>query len=407
MLKDRLNNLRRQSGAQSSANRTASETSVAERIGRLRPNTAEGKSRRSASRDDEALADCLGGECIAPGVILIQREIDLEARHGRHPLNPSPKGRAVLPDAEGVDLAGLLFFDTETSGLAGGSGTVAFMLGMGRVMGGRFVVRQYLLTAFSGERAMLEAAGAWLEGCTGLVSFNGKSFDAPLLATRHRLVGLSDPFAALPHIDLLAPTRSAFANRWPDCRLATAERELLGFQRIDDLPGAEAPAAWLDWLRTGDGGRLPGVADHNYWDILSLAALLPLLGEVHADPVPWNADVTALARVRLRADDEATAFRLLSRAGSSLDAAGRLELARLHRRRGEWKAARILWERLAEEGEAEALEQLAKYHEHRRRDYGEAMRYARRLPKGDPGQRRLSRLERKLGRGDCWQHHLF
>ena len=93
MLKDRLNNLRRQSGAQSSANQAVSEASVAERIGRLRSNTAEGKPRRSASRDDEALADRLGGERIAPGVMLIERETDLEARHGRHSLNPSPKGR--------------------------------------------------------------------------------------------------------------------------------------------------------------------------------------------------------------------------------------------------------------------------------------------------------------------------
>ena len=407
MLKDRLNNLRRQSGAQPAANRTAPAASVAERIVRLRPNSSDGKPKRPASLDDEALTDRLGGRLIAPGVILIERETDLDARHGRHPLNPSPKGRAVLPDARSVDPAGLLFFDTETSGLAGGSGTVAFMLGMGRVIGERLKVRQYLLTAFSGERAMLEAAGAWLEGCTALVSFNGKSFDAPLLATRHRLAGLTDPFATLPHIDLLAPTRRAFASRWSDCRLATAERELLGFHRIDDLPGAEAPAAWLDWLRMGDGGRLSGVADHNHWDILSLAALLPLLGEVHADPVSWNADVTALARARLRDDDEAAAFRLLMRAGSSLDGAGRLALARLHRRRGEWDAARLLWERLAEEGEAEALEQLAKYHEHRRRDYGEAMRYARRLPKGDPGERRLLRLERKLGGAETFQSRLF
>ncbi|GAB6040355.1 ribonuclease H-like domain-containing protein [Endothiovibrio diazotrophicus] len=409
MLSQRLKALRRQAGAEDTSPPVSRAGDVAGRIARLRPSTTTPP--RSGDAAEMSLARRVGGERIAPGMILIERRVSLETPHGRFPLSRLSGGGPPLAEAQGLDPGRMLFFDTETSGLAGGSGTVAFMLGLGRVVGRSFVVRQYLLTAFSGEPALLRGAGEWLAGASALVSFNGKSFDAPLLATRYRLSRLTNPFQGLPHIDLLAATRRAYSARWPDCRLATAERELLQFRRSDDLPGAEAPAAWLDWLRAGDGGRLPGVARHNYWDILSLAALLPLLGEVHADPAAWSADPLAVARSRLRAGDEAEARRLLARAaevaGDTLEPAALLELARLHRRQGAWHEACAIWEPLAERGEREALEQLAKYHEHRRRDYAEAMRYARRLPVDEVASRRSLRLERRLDGRVVRQASLF
>src|SRR5262249_23289389 len=117
----------------------------------------------------------------------------------------------------------LLFVDTETTGLAGGTGTVAFLLGLARIADGMLIVRQYFLCAFRGEPAMLDHALEWLTPDCRLVSFNGKCFDAPLLATRYQLALRRNPLASLPHIDLLHPARAAFRRNWPDCRLQTAE----------------------------------------------------------------------------------------------------------------------------------------------------------------------------------------
>ena len=245
---------------------------------------------------------------------------------------------------------------------------------------------------------MLEAAGDWLAEAEALVSFNGRSFDAPLLTTRYRLAGQPDPLAGREHIDLLHPTRRAFGKRWPDCRLQTAERQLLGFHRVGDLPGAEVPEAWFEFVRFGFATRLPALLEHNRHDLLSLAVLLPALHEVSESPAEAQADVLALARGRMRQGDESGAFALLRRYRDALASDGLLELARLHRRRGEWEVACELWQALAAQECEAALEHLAKYHEHVRHDPAGAWRYARRLPVGANHQRRRERLRQKLSR---------
>lgn len=394
VLRDRLKTLRRQAGQK--APQRPSPPALADRLQRLRPRSQEriaGHRRHSV----EEVAAAVRGEVAAEGVILIERSVPLSHMHGAFPLARLDMDHGTLPEAEGLDPRRAVFFDTETTGLAGGAGTAAFMVGMGRVQGEALVVRQYLITSFAGERAMLEESGAWLGDAQVLVSFNGKSFDMPLLLTRCRLAGIAAPFASAPHVDLLHPTRRAFGTRWEDCRLATAERALLGFIRQDDLPGSEAPAAWFDYLHRGDGGRLPGVARHNHWDIVSLAALLPALAEVHHAPDRCGADVLAVARSHLRSGDEPRALSLLDEHRQALSAAGRLELARLYRRCGRWEDACALWEALAKKGNTEALESLAKHYEHARHDYAAALTYAARLPPSPGRERRSQRLRAKLG----------
>jgi uncharacterized protein YprB with RNaseH-like and TPR domain len=161
----------------------------------------------------------------------------------------------------------LLHFDTETTGLAGGTGTRAFMIGAADWLDGRFRIRQLTLTTMAAETAMLRTFAEWLSGDTVLVSYNGKCYDAPLLATRYRLARLPNPLAGLAHLDLLHPVRRHWKRQWPNCRLATAERQLLGVVREDDLPGAEAPAAWLTYLRGGSARNLRRVAAHNAQDL--------------------------------------------------------------------------------------------------------------------------------------------
>jgi uncharacterized protein YprB with RNaseH-like and TPR domain len=167
----------------------------------------------------------------------------------------------------------LLHFDTETTGLAGGTGTRAFMIGAADWCGGGLRLRQLTLTTMAAETAMLRTFAQWLAPETILVSYNGKCYDAPLLNTRYRLARLQSPLPGLRHLDLLHPARRRWKGQWENCRLGTIERQVLGIVRDDDLPGSEAPRAWLDYLRGGSARDLRRVAEHNAQDLRSLAAL--------------------------------------------------------------------------------------------------------------------------------------
>ena len=167
----------------------------------------------------------------------------------------------------------LLHFDTETTGLAGGTGTRAFMIGAADWQPGGLRLRQLTITTMAAEAGMLRRFAQWLAPDTVLVSYTGKCYDAPLLNTRYRLARLPSPLPGLPHLDLLHPSRRRWKGRWENCRLGTIERQVLGVVREDDLPGSEAPRAWLDYLRGGSARDLRRVADHNAQDLRSLAAL--------------------------------------------------------------------------------------------------------------------------------------
>jgi uncharacterized protein len=223
---------------------------------------------------DEELAQQLGGHYATEGLIVIERRVPLGAHHGRWPLGAGVD-EALTSFGHGTGNA--VFLDTETTGLAGGVGTVAFVVGLARVTKYELEVAQYLLTAFAGESELLRAAQEFVADSTTVVTYNGKSFDVPLLTTRYRLAGLRDPLQELTHIDLLHATRRLFRKRWPDCRLPTAEERLLRLWRGDDLPGAEVPHAWLNWLQFGDWQELPRVLRHNALDVASIIALVPAL----------------------------------------------------------------------------------------------------------------------------------
>ena len=178
-----------------------------------------------------------------------------------------------------IDRSQLLYFDTETTGLSGGTGTRAFMIGVADCSEAGLRLRQLLSTTMAGELAMLQTFARWLDPGMTLVSYNGKSYDAPLLATRFRLNRLPNPLLGLRHLDLLYPVRRRFRGVWENCRLCTVEREWLGVVREDDLPGSEAPRAWRDYLRGLSARDLRRVGEHNDQDLRSLAALLARLGE--------------------------------------------------------------------------------------------------------------------------------
>jgi len=182
----------------------------------------------------------------------------------------------LAPDSEGLTIARerLICFDTETTGLAGGVGTKAFMIGMAYWRNRALNMRQYYLTALGGEPAMLRHFTESLPEDPVFVSYNGKSYDVPLLKGRFRINRQAHPFDERQHIDLLHPVRRRYRGFWENCRLQTIEREVLKVVREDDLPGSEAPAAWLAFLRGQSNRALARVIDHNRQDLLSLARLL-------------------------------------------------------------------------------------------------------------------------------------
>ena len=220
---------------------------------------------RAIGRVERGSRDVPGDE-IAPGLRYLER---------RHAATTVPEDfdlQFARMDAARRD--DVLAFDTETTGLAGGTGTRAFMIGAAHWQGDELCVRQLYLTAMSGEAAMLDTFAQWIQPRTVLLSYNGKSYDAPLLATRYRLARMANPLSGLLHVDMLHPMRRRYRHVWENCRLATAERKLLEVLREDDLPGAEAPRAWLSYLRGGASTNLKRVAEHNRQDLLSLAGLL-------------------------------------------------------------------------------------------------------------------------------------
>lgn len=207
----------------------------------------------------------------------------LDGRHGDVPLaaarrfDPAriaelarqPAFAALVPEQ-------LLFLDTETTGLSGGAGTVVFAYGLAFFAGDELVVEQLFLRDFGEEPAMLQHVAARLVEFPVPVTFVGKSFDRHRIAARCAVHRIRAPILTEQHLDLYHVIRRAFGRQWPDTRLRTAEERLLGLRRDDDLPGSEAPAAFLEWIRDGTG-PVDRVLEHNRLDVLSLVALLGAL----------------------------------------------------------------------------------------------------------------------------------
>jgi len=408
-LRSRLGALQHESGLCRDSDDAGSGAQAIDALRRRLQRVAAGEPRRKPKPkgiSEQTLAARLGGHGAGDGVIRIHERLSPAATHGDFPLFDPALHQALSLCSGGEDgiPRACVFMDTETTGLAGGTGTLVFLLGMARFSGGALEICQILLTGFRGEGAMLREARNFLRDTDTLVTFNGRSFDSPLLAARYRLAGMADPFAPLRHVDLLHPTRRTFKNCWPDCRLQTAERRLLGVERIGDLPGSEAPRAWFDWVRHGRDESLSAVCSHNRLDLLSLAVLPGALQRSHADPEASGANVLACARHYCRSlghgsgegDGEQPMFEYLRRYRSSLDRDGQLELARLARRRGEWLLAVDLWQQLAAEGLPVAIEHLAKYYEHQQRDYERALEATSRLLAGAPHDRQYRRRETRL-----------
>jgi len=272
-----------------------------------------------------------------------------------------------------------LFLDTETSGLSGGTGTYAFMIGLGFRTQAGFRLMQLFMRDPSQEAALLASLSRILAPFKVVVTFNGRGFDIPLLKTRHIINGIPQPFDNLLHIDLLPVARKLWRNRLPSRALKSLEVEILGVPRTsDEVPGYLIPEMYFEYLRSGDARQMSGVFYHNGMDILSLAALFNFINELLANPFASqnidSLDLMAIARMHEDQGNIDHAMRLYERAISQglprpffIQTLQRF--AQLYRRRGDWDSAIQLWEKsVLEYQQLDACIELAKYYEHRQRD---------------------------------------
>ncbi len=286
-----------------------------------------------------------------------------------------------------LPLSKFAFLDTETSGLAGGTGTYAFMVGIARFTDDRFLLRQFFMRDPAEEPAMLEAIAQFLAPAQALVTFNGKAFDAPLLTTRYRLHQIPVPYKDYSHLDLLPLARRLWRDRLESRALKYLEEHVLGLKRSsEEVPGYEIPWLYFDYLRTGDARPLAGVFYHNAMDVVAMAALLAHVNEMMQNPyegrVEHGLDFIALGKLFEDLGHWEEAARLFER-GLELDltesdfglALKRLSI--LQKRRGDFNEAIRLWETAAANGHIYAHIEMAKYYEHKCRDVKTALKWTR------------------------------
>jgi hypothetical protein len=331
-----------------------------------------------------------------------------------------------MPDApdEVADPDQWLFLDTETTGLAGGSGTYAFLIGVAWWEGGGVEIEQFFLREYSEERSMLFALRERIAEHPVLVTFNGKSFDWPLLETRYRMSRRIAVPTFRAHLDFLHPARNLWRLRLGSVRLSELEQHVLGWDRGLDLFAGLIPQIYFDFLRGGPPERLVPVLNHNQMDLRGLAALssriLSLLGDAE-NLVQDGLELFGVSRICEKRGQHTRARKLYEKSIASVlptetDRAARRSLARLAKREGDFELACELWKDALGNSRHgyEAYEHLAIYYEHKARDLEQAQQVVRQalnelrraFQVGDitPGaygafkarfDRRMERLERK------------
>ena len=441
-LKERLERLRQSSHA-AEAER---EEQVDHRHG------SEGRTGGTAGAADDSLSPAfrqLGVREVtneAGSFLLRQVDYPLAHRHGRYRLGDLPACAShLLPmaaqaswDGPEPEAKSLLFLDTETTGLGVGAGNLPFMIGVGSWTEGAFVVEQSLIRHPGEERAMLVWLSSKFQGITHLVTYNGKSFDWPVLESRFILNGWRRKGPAPGHLDFLHASRALWKNTLPTCRLSVVEEQRLGIVRGHDVPGALAPELYMRFLQDGDPTHLHGVFVHNELDVLTLSSLAVhfgyLLGGGLGSAIPQPVDAEERFRTGVwlerhgQAEEARRLYDMLAKEAmpDTLNEGHphwQLELAAKFKRMGYWDRALPLWEQAAAFAEAARLPrldahlELAMYYEHRVKDCEAAYFYAdkamslvmRRMnalrtstlaarEEKERLERRLDRLKRKLDR---------
>lgn len=309
-------------------------------------------------------------------------------KHGAVPLKPFTSYQVLCEWAQAAHLANndiseFVFFDTETTGLSGGTGTIPFMIGAGRFKGDQFVLEQFFLRNPAEEKAQLAALTEFVDGAKAVVSYNGKSFDLPIINTRYILNRLSNPFDEMGHIDLLHITRRVWKRRLKQCNLGNIEKEILEFYRTDeDIPGYLVPEFYRNYVIDGNASQIAKIFYHNEVDVVSLSALFTTLAAILEDPTSENLehaeDIYSIGRLMESLNREVLAEQLYSSKHflSSNDEELVLSLlsrARIYKKNKKFSGALPLWMQAYKLGSIDAAIELAKYYEHITKDYQEAL----------------------------------
>jgi uncharacterized protein len=347
----------------------------------------------------------------------------------------TPAGCAITPEAarslapwaeDAGDPCKWLFLDTETTGLAGGTGTYPFLVGLAWWENGLLTLEQLFMRDHCEEPSLLASLSERLASRPVLVTFNGKCFDWPLLETRYRLNRMKPERMPSAHLDLLHPARQLWRFRLRSVALSELERHVLGLERGHDIPSHTIPQRYFDFLRGGPPEPVAEVFRHNELDLVGLAALSVRIAAMIAEPETTPCDGTefyGLSRLMQRRGETESAGRLFERALDTglppqVDRSARRELALILKRAGDHNRANSLWNDLAGDspGGMEAYEQLAIFHEHRAHDARQAavmtrnalvsLREAAQAGRLSPQQyrnwhaklqHRLNRLQKQLG----------
>ena len=326
---------------------------------------------------------------------------------------------------DGLDLSTAVFLDLETTGLAGGTGTVAFLVGLAYFRDERFKITQFFLHDMAEEERLVRELGQFVKdmGFKSIVTYNGKAFDMPLVETRFAMHRAACPLRGLPHLDFLFSARSLWKHKYDSCRLFTLAQEICQAERSEDIPGAEVPARYFQYIRNGDFSLIEPILYHNQEDLLSLlgvvvaGAILVERNRASAARGDGDAmDLFGVAKLFERAGDATQSAALLEQAlasGRGLTAevsqAARKKLTHHFKKTKDWDKALSFWQEGASGDELESYRELAMHFEHRAKDFAEAARLAteglalakerRQFAAEKDFEKRLSRIKGKAAKG--------
>jgi len=397
-LAHRLTQLRKQVGRSA----LISASGAVEEGLRSRLNDSSLSIRHSSSKkkiSDSVLAKKLGAEVLSEGLIYLRTVHSLSSIHDLYNAQNLPRNFRYWPESINKACESLLFIDTETTGLSGGVGTLVFLLGVAEIKNNIVINHQLLLNGMAGEVAMLKWFNQKLTQKQTLVSYNGKSFDIPLLVNRFRLQKIPSPLLTLKHIDLLHWIRRLHKNAWPDCRLPTAEKYCLNFIRKGDVSGAEAPHIWSQLIRNGNVEQLKPLVRHHFWDVLSLVGILDYLLVKLNPKEQENIDVYSVANYFHALGKVDKAKKILESNLKTLCERGLILLAKIYRKESNYEAALLIWSNLAKKDHEISLEFLAKHYEHVCKQYDVSLVYTKQLlsvSKSPLHVKREQRLLRKM-----------
>jgi len=329
-------------------------------------------------------------------------------------------------DAEfaGLDLSSAVFLDLETTGLAGGTGTLPFLVGLAYYRDDRFKVTQFFLSEMAEEDRLIRELAQFIRdmGFKSVVTYNGKAFDMPLVETRFAMHRTPCPLRGLPHLDFLFSARNLWKHKHDSCRLFNLAQQIVQAERSEDIPGAEIPLRYFQYIRNGDFSLIDPILYHNQEDLLSLlgvvvaGAVLVERNRAGAERGEDDAmDLYGVAKLFERAGDTTTSAALLEKAlagGRGLTAEvsqnARKKLSHHFKKNKDWEKALAFWQEMAAGDEVDCFRELSMYFEHTAKDHGEAIRVATEglaLSKGKSlaaekdFEKRIARIKGKMAKG--------